>query len=453
VTRKAGVTGSGYGMGVATGDYDNDGWPDLFLPSLTQNQLFHNNGDGTFTDVTDKAGLGGPTLAGMKMWSTSAGWLDYNNDGLLDLFVANYVRWDRGHDTVCLNGRGVRDYCRPENFAPLPNTLYRNNGDGTFTDVSAETRIANQYGRGMGIAFADYDLDGFMDIFVANDSGPNLLFHNITGKKFEEVAFDAGVAYDEHGQELAGMGADFRDVNNDGLPDIWYTALQTQTFPLLLNRGGGQFMNVTEQSRIGQLSSKMTGWSNGIVDLDNDGWKDLFVARGNLLRERNDVSDRPIFAEPNALFRNVRDGHFEDVSSTAGKDFQFASAHRGVAFGDIDNDGRIDAVVTSLGGKLELLHNVTESHNHWITLQLIGKKSNRMGIGAQVRIKGEDGLEQYNEATTCYGYGSSSDVRVHFGLGASRIVREIQVWWPGGSRQTLRDVVADRILNVEELAP
>jgi len=453
VTRKAGVAGLGYGMGVAVGDYDNDGWPDLFLPSLTRNQLYHNNGDGAFTDVTDKAGVGGPTINGTKMWSTSAGWFDYNNDGFLDIFVSNYVRWNSEHDPVCLNGRGVRDYCNPRNFGSLPNTLYRNNGDGTFTDVSVGTGIANRYGRGMGIAFADYDLDGFVDVFVANDNSPNLLFHNIAGRKFEEVAFDAGVAYDEYGQELAGMGADFRDLNNDGLPDIWYTAIQTQTFPLLLNRGDGQFMNVTNQSRLGQLSSKMTGWSNGIVDLDNDGWKDLFVARGGILREKNNGLERTTLAAPNAIFRNLGDGHFEDVSSTAGEDFQSGAVHRGVAFGDIDNDGSIDAVVTALGGDVELLHNVTKTHNHWMGVRLIGKKSNRMGIGARVRIEGEDGRMQYNEVTTCYGYGSSSDALVHFGLGASRLVREIDIRWPSGIRQTLQNVGVDRILTVEEPVP
>ena len=242
VTERAGVTGAGYGMGAAVGDYDNDGRPDLFLANVNGNQLFHNNGDGTFTDVTAKAGLGGGVYNGRKMWSIAAGWFDYNNDGLLDLFVANYCQWDPRYEPVCmgLDGRG---YCHPGSFAPLPNTLYRNNGDGTFTDVSAETGISAVLGKGMGVVFADYDGDGFLDVFVANDNSPNLLFHNLGGKRFEEVGFQAGVAYNDEGTALAGMGADFRDLNNDGLPDIWHTAIENETFPLFINEGKGLFRN------------------------------------------------------------------------------------------------------------------------------------------------------------------------------------------------------------------
>ena len=244
VTAKAGVAGAGFGMGAAIGDYDNDGWPDLYLANVNGNQLFHNNGDGTFSDVTAKAGVMGAQFNGRKMWSISAGWFDYNNDGLLDLFVSNYCQWDPKHEPACmgLNGRG---YCHPNSYGPLPNTLYRNNGDGTFTDVSEATGIAAVQGKGMGVAFADYDGDGFMDVFVANDNSANLLFHNRGGKKFEEAAFQAGVAYNEDGNALAGMGAEFRDLNNDGLPDIWHTAIENETFPLFLNRGAGRFENVT----------------------------------------------------------------------------------------------------------------------------------------------------------------------------------------------------------------
>jgi hypothetical protein len=236
VTERAGIPGAGYGMGVAVGDYDNDGWPDLFLANVNGNQLFHNNGDGTFTDVTAKAGLGGALYKGRKMWSIAAGWFDYDNDGLLDLFVANYCQWDPQFEPVCqgLNGRG---YCHPGSFAPLPNTLYRNNGNGTFTDVSAETGISSVLGKGMGVVFADYDGDGFLDVFVANDNSPNLLFHNLGGKRFEEVAFQAGVAYNDEGAALAGMGADFRDVNNDGLPDICSFAMQVGKAGLRISPG------------------------------------------------------------------------------------------------------------------------------------------------------------------------------------------------------------------------
>jgi len=451
VTERAGVAGSGYGMGVAVGDYDNDGWPDIFLANVNGNQLFHNNGNGTFSDVTAKAGLGGGMLHGRKMWSISAGWFDYNNDGLLDLFVSNYCQWDPAHEPACmgLNGRG---YCHPNSFAPLPNSLYRNNGDGTFTDVSEETGIAAVEGKGMGVVFADYDGDGFMDVFVANDNSPNLLFHNVGGKRFEEVAFQAGVAYDEDGNALAGMGADFRDVNNDGLPDIWHTAIENETFPLFVNRGAGQFVNASQTSRIARMTREMSGWSNGVADLDNDGWKDLFVARGNVMDDIDAMSRHFHYAEPNSVFRNLGNGQFEDVSATAGADFARPAPNRGLAYGDLDNDGRIDLVVTALGQPARVFRNVSENHNHWILLKLVGTKSNRMGIGAQIRVTTGNGQNQYNEVTTSTGYAASSDPRVHFGLGDSGIVKEIAIRWPSGIRQVLQNVAADRIVTVHEPA-
>jgi hypothetical protein len=449
VTERAGVAGAGYGMAVAVGDYDNDGWPDLFLANVNGNQLFHNNGDGTFTDVTARAGLSGALHNGRKMWSISAGWFDYNNDGLLDLFVSNYCEWDPRHEPACmgLNGRG---YCHPGSYAPLPNTLYRNNGDGTFTDVSEETGIAAIEGKGMGVAFADYDGDGFMDIFVANDNSPNLLFHNLGGKRFEEVALQAGVAYNEDGVALGGMGTVFRDLNNNGLPDIWHTAIENETFPLFLNRGGGQFENATQTSGLARITRMMSGWSNGAADLDNDGWKDLFVARGNVMDNIDQISRHFHYAEPNAVFRNLGNGQFADVSATAGADFLRPAPYRGLAYGDLDNDGRIDLVVTALGGPVRVFRNVTETHNHWILLKLVGTKSNRMGIGAQIRITTDDGRRQYDEATTSTGYAASSDPRVHFGLGTSRTVREIEIRWPSGTRQLLHDVTGDRVVVVTE---
>jgi hypothetical protein len=449
VTERAGVAGAGYGMGVAVGDYDNDGWPDLFLANVNGNQLFHNNGDGTFTDVTAKAGLSGATHSGRKMWSISAGWFDYNRDGLLDLFVVNYVDWDPRYEPACvgLNGRG---YCHPGSFAPLPNTLYRNNGDGTFTDVSAETGISAILGKGMGVAFADYDGDGWPDVFVANDNSPNLLLHNLGGKRFEEVGLQAGVAYNEEGNVLAGMGVDFRDLNNDGLPDIWHTAIENETFPLYVNQGNGNFLNAGRESRLANLTLPMSGWSNGIVDLDNDGWKDLVVARGNVMDNIEEVSRHFRYAEPNSVFRNLGNGQFGDVSATAGADFTRPAPNRGLAYGDLDNDGRMDLVVTSLGGSVRVLRNVTETRNHWILLKLVGTKSNRMGIGAQIRITTDDGRRLYNEVTTSTGYSASSDPRVHFGLGSSRVIREIEIRWPSGTRQLLHDVAADRVMEVTE---
>jgi enediyne biosynthesis protein E4 len=449
VTERAGVAGAGYGMGAAVGDYDNDGHPDLFLANVNGNQLFHNNGDGTFTDVTAKAGLSGGIFNGRKMWSISAGWFDYNNDGLLDLFVSNYCQWDPRYEPVCmgLDGRG---YCHPDSFAPLPNSLYRNNGDGTFTDVSKETGIASVLGKGMGVVFADYDGDGFLDVFVANDNSPNLLFRNIEGKRFEEVGFQAGVAFNDEGTALAGMGVDFRDLNNDGFPDLWHTAIENETFPLFLNTGKGLFRNATQQSRLANLTRPMSGWSNGIVDLDNDGWKDLVVARSDVLDNIGQISRHFRYAEPNSVFRNLGNAEFEDVSASAGADFTRPAPHRGLAYGDLDNDGRMDLVVTALGAPVSVFRNITETSNHWILIKLVGTRSNRMGIGARIRITTEDGRMLYNQATTSTGYAASSDPRVHFGLGSSRTMKEVEIRWPSGTRQLLHDVIADRILEVTE---
>jgi enediyne biosynthesis protein E4 len=448
VTDKAGVAGSGYGMGVAIGDYDNDGRPDIFLASLTGNQLFHNNGDGTFTDVTAKAGVGGGMFGGRKMWSVAGAWLDYNNDGLLDLFVSNYCVWYPGADPDCVVN-GHRIYCSPRYYKPLPNTLYRNNGDGTFTDVSVETGIAKHPGRGMGVAVADYDGDGYPDIFVANDDAPNQLFHNLGGKRFEDAAEDQLVAFAQDGKLISGMGADFRDVFNTGRPAIWVTALEQQTFPLFVKTGSGPFQDFTARAGLAWESSLMAGWSNAIVDLDNDGWKDLIVARSNATDNIALFSHRT-FEEPIGLFRNLGNGRFENASATAGPDVQIPSAHRGLAVGDLDNDGREDVVVSVWNGAAKVFHNTTKNGNHWLLLQLTGTKSNRMGLGARIRLTASDGAVQYNHATTSTGYASSSDPRVHFGLGLAASAREIEIRWPSGVRQVLRDVPADRVLEVRE---
>jgi hypothetical protein len=448
VTDKAGVEGTGYGMGVAIGDFDNDGRLDIYVVNVNGNILYHNNGDGTFTDVTAKAGVGGGVYEGRKMWSDAAAWLDYNNDGLLDLFVSNYCVWIPETETPCIIN-GIRTSCNPRMYKPLPNTLYRNNGDGTFTDVSEETGISKSVGRGMGVSIADYDADGWPDIFVANDDAPNQLFHNLAGKRFQEVADDSGVSMAEGGNVISGMGSDFRDMFNNGLPDIWLTAMEKQTFPLFRNVGKGQFIEGTAAAGLGLESAQMSGWSNGIVDLDNDGWKDLFAARSNVIDNVALFEPRQ-FEEPNAVFRNLGNGRFKNVTSTTGPSFQIPAAHRGGAYGDLDNDGRMDLVITVLNGQAEIFHNTTESSNHWLLLKLTGTKSNRMGLGARIRVTAADGTVQYNHATTSTGYASSSDPRVHFGLGASASAKEIQILWPSGIKQVLHDVPADKIVPITE---
>ncbi len=450
VTEKAGVAGTGYGMGVAIGDFDNDGNADIFVANVTGNQLFRNNGNGTFTDVTVKAGVAGAHAHGKKMWSVGAGWFDYNNDGLLDLFVVNYCDWAVNKDPYCALKEGLRAYCHPNLYLPLHNTLYRNSGDGTFTDVSHETGIDAFLGKGMAVTFADFDGDGFLDAFVTNDTMPNFLFRNVGGKKFEEIAVAAGVAYSPDGDALSGMGSDFRDVNNDGLPDIWHDAVEHEGFPLYINQGGGTFVDANNTSGLGPLTNRMTGWSNGIYDFDNDGWKDLFVARANVMDNIQQAIPAEAYPEPNSVFRNLGNGRFQDVSSSAGASFQIPGAHRGAAFGDLFNTGRIDAVVTSLNEPIKLFRNIGAAGQHWLLLRLVGTRSNRMGLGAQIKIMTPDGRSQWNEATTAVGYASSSDPRVHFGLAANTLVKEIQITWPSRTIQRLTNISADQILTIEE---
>jgi hypothetical protein len=450
VTESAGLKGAGYSMGVAAGDYDNDGFVDLYVTGVNYNQLFHNNGDGTFTDVTARAGVGGLLPGSRKPWSVTAGWFDYNNDGLLDLFVVNYLDYDISTAALC-NKEGTPAYCSPNGFRGTSNILYRNNGDGTFTDVSAESHISQYVGKGMGVAFADYDNDGFTDIFVSNDTFQNYLLHNNGDGTFTDMALEAGVAFTGNGKTVAGMGADFRDLDNDGKPDIFHAAMFGDTFPLYRNLGDGQFEDATGGAGLMALTSRFTAWGTGAFDFDNDGRKDLFTATSDILDNADAVVHRP-YALSNLLLRNKGNMVFEDVSAKAGAGFSMPAAHRGAAFGDFNNDGKIDIVVTVLNGSPELLMNRTRNENHWIILKLIGVKSNRDGLGTRVKVTTSRG-DQYNEATTAVGYNSSSDKRVHFGLGDAAVIDKIELVWPSGIKQTLSNVKADQVLTLTEGRP
>jgi enediyne biosynthesis protein E4 len=444
VTERAGLAGVGYSMGVAAGDYDNDGFVDLFVTGFNRNQLFHNNGDGTFTDRTEKAGVSGVQKKG-KPWSVAAGWIDYDNNGLLDLFVVNYLDYSLATAHSCKTGNIV-DYCSPNEYRGTPNMLYRNNGDGTFTDVSQQSRISQYSGKGMGVAFADYDGDGFTDIFVSNDSIPNFLLHNNGDGTFTDVALRAGVAYNENGKAVAGMGTDFRDIDNDGMPDIFLTAMFGDSFPLYRNSGKGQFEDVTETTGIAAMTTRFTAWGTGIFDFDNDGNKDIFAAGSEILNNSMEVNHKP-YPLPNFLYRNLGNMRFKDVSGEAGADFSVPAAHRGAGFGDFNNDGKIDIVVTVLNGKPQLLLNRTQNQNHWIILKLVGVADNRDGLGTRVKITTANGV-QYNEATTAVGYNSSSDKRVYFGLKNATVVDQIELLWPTGVKQVLHHVMADQILTI-----
>jgi enediyne biosynthesis protein E4 len=441
VTHKAGVQGHGYEMGVAVGDYNNDGFEDLYVLGVHGNTLYRNNGDGTFTDVTQAAGVGGATAKGHKLWSVAAAWVDYDNDGRLDLVVSNYCDWSPGEDPVCggLN-QADRAYCHPDKYRAEPVLLYHNNGDGTFTEMSEKAGIGNLFGKGMGIAISDYDGDGRPDIFIANDNDRNLLIRNMGGGKLKEVGMQAGIAYNGDGRQISGMGADFRDFNGDGLPDIMMTGLRNETFELFRNNGKGGFDDASASSGLLALSRDWSGWSCGFTDFDNDGCLDIFLACGGV--EMNEP-------QINRVLQNAG-GKFVDVSSGAGQDFQVARVHRGAAFADFDNDGRIDVAVTSINGPVELWMNRTPMQ-HWLQLKLEGTRSNASGIGAKIVCRSSQ-RTQSCMVSSSVGYGCSSDSRVHFGLAEERTV-SLEIHWPSGTVQQMRDVKCDQRLSIQEPSP
>jgi hypothetical protein len=439
-TQKAGVAGQGYSMGAAVGDFDNDGWDDLYVCGVNRNVLYRNNGDGTFSDVTTQAGVTGRTADGHKLWSVAAVWLDYDNDGFLDLFVSNYCHWSPGADPVCGGiAEKSRRYCHPDSYRGQPQQLYRNNGDGTFSDVSLKAGVGELLGKGMGLAVSDYDGDRYPDVFVANDNARNFFFRNLGNGNFKESGIPLGVAFNGDGRYISGMGADFRDFDGDGRPDIVMTGLARETFELFRNIDGKHFEDASAASKLLVLSRPWSGWSCGFIDFDNDGRRDFFTANGGLEADEK---------QPNRVFRNVDGRTFVDVSERGGEDLQRPRQHRGSVFADFDNDGRIDVAVTALNDPPALLMNES-SGGRWLTMKLEGGKSNRSALGARVVCRA-GGREQVAWVNNSVGYGSASDLRVHFGLGAADKAETIEILWPSGIVQELKAVSSGQILRVVE---
>jgi enediyne biosynthesis protein E4 len=433
VTEASGLANAGlgnYGMGVAVADYDNDGFPDLFVTNYGKNILYHNNGDGTFTDVTVKAGVAGGG------WSVSAGFFDYDNDGHLDLFVTRYMEWDTKHSKAC--GGAWRTYCPPAEFPATTNLLYRNRGDGTFEDVGQKSGITVKKGRALGVAFADYDDDGFMDVFVANDGMQQYLFHNNGNGTFTECGLECGAGFTADGKPMSGMGVVFQDYDNDGRPDIVVTVLPRENYTVFHNDGNGQFSYRSLETGLAALTSGSSGWGVGLEDFNNDGWKDLFVSQSHVLDNVERIDPSLHYLEKPLLVINSN-GRFELADSGVAVPL----AGRGAAFGDLNNDGWVDAVVTSLGGPPQVLIN-RRGNQHWLTIALRGTRTNRDGLGARVRVNG-----QTRFATTAGSYLSANDKRLHFGLGDSDAAT-VEVSWPSGVRQTLKDVRADQFLEIRE---
>jgi hypothetical protein len=442
VTEHAGLRGHSYGMGVAVGDYDNDGRPDIYVTNYGQNILYHNNGDGTFTDVTKKAGVAGGG------WSSSACFVDFDRDGWLDLVVTRYLDWNIAQNPWCgPHESSGRAYCHPNQFRQMTHLAYRNNRDGTFTDVSKESGIGSAPGYGLGIAFNDYDRDGWPDIVIANDNRAEQLFHNLGKGRFEEVGLKQGVAYDEDGRSFSGMGVDFADYDNDGWPDIFIGSLGNEKYAVFHNEKG-VFQYATGTTGVGRISILHSGWGLHFADFDNDGWKDLCIAQGHVMDNIERTMPALRYKEPLLMMKNER-GAFNDVSSLSGPAFRVPLAARGVAFGDLNNDGFVDMAINVLNGPAIILRN-GGNRNHWLMVNTIGTVSNRDGMGTQLRLVSESGLEQYAMVTTAGSYQSSSDKRVHFGLGRETRIELLELTWPSGIVQKLENPTADQILNVSE---
>jgi len=445
VTQKAGLAGIGYDNAVAIGDYDNDGYEDIFVGGLYHNTLYHNNGNGTFTNVTTKAGIDNPDPVYGLLWSVGAAWIDVNNDGLLDLVVVDYMQWDFEHEPVC-EMAGHREYCHPKLYKPTPNRLFINNGDGTFRDASIESGIRAHPGKGMAIAAGDFGPRGKIDVMIPNDKMMNSFFRSHGEGRFDEVAFDVGVALSDDGNFISGMGVDFRDLDNDGYADIVVVALDGETFPIFRNTGKGTFFDVTRESGMTRMSLPMAGYSPTIADFDNDGWKDIFVTRGHV--QSLQVSPNVNVEQPNTVFHNLGGMKFSALTAEAGLTAHPAARHRGSALGDLNGDGRLDVVVTAIHAPAEIWINQSPPH-HWLELKLQGTTSNRDGIGATIKLNAKSGT-QYNHVFTTAGYASSSAGPVHFGLGEDASAELIEIRWPSGTVQQLKDVAADQIVTVKE---
>lgn len=444
VTEKAGVRGRGYGMGAAVGDFDNDGFEDFLVTNYGSVILYHNNGNGTFTDVTAKAGLK------TQGWMSSAGFVDYDNDGKLDLFICRYMVWDFSKNIYCgSRAEGGRSYCHPDMFKPVSNYLFHNNGNGTFADVSEKSHIAASLGKGLGVAFADFNNDGHIDITVANDSMQQFLFMNNGDGTFTESAVTAGTGYTDEGKVFAGMGTVAADVDNDGKPDIVTTALSNETYAYFHNVGNGMFNYDTNVSRLGEITKLYGGWGMQVFDYNNDGYKDLFFADSHVMDNIQKIQPHLEYEQKLLLLKQAN-GKFVDVSAQSGKVFTEKWASRGAAFGDLDNDGDIDVVVATCGGPVHVLRNDGGNRNTWIGLDLHGTKSNRDGIGAEVKLTSESGKVQYGMVTTAGSYQSAQDRRLYFGIGQEKTIRNVEIRWPSGIKQTVKNPPVRKVVVVAE---